>query len=460
MKDFFSFKYLLPLILLLIYIIFNTSNFGIYVLIGLMFFSYITIRLIDNTGYKLTIKEIFFSILLLQYFIAPLFVYYKFDNDVGDFGYEMKIPADEYFYFLSGVIIFTFIGLFLPIFNDRINQKELFEKIKFLDNNFNVGIILIVVSFLSYLLIPFLPSSFAFLGIFLSNLKYVGIFYLYYSNNKSKNFYIILVISFLILNIISGGVFIDLFIWGLFFITYLTINKKINLLIKLGALGLGIFIALLIQSIKGEYRKIIWDESNSEVNEELVFLDLVNVRLENVSTIFEDVNLKNFISRINQGWILTNVLNHVPQNEDFSNGELFIKELKGILLPRVLAPDKVTASGRDVQQKFIKYTGRILYGNTTMNVGIISDGYINFGKVGCWIYMFFIGLFLNFLIHKIIQLTTKYPTLIFWLPVLFFYVVRSANDFYMIMNYLVKSLFILVFLFYLFKNTFFKPQIA
>jgi hypothetical protein len=255
-------------------------------------------------------------------------------------------------------------------------------------------------------------------------------------------------------------VFIDLFIWGLFFITYLTINKKINLLIKLGALGLGIFIALLIQSIKGEYRKIIWDESNSEVNEELVFLDLVNVRLENASSIFEDENLKTFISRINQGWILTNVLNHVPQNEDFSNGELFIKELKGIILPRVLAPDKITASGKDVQQKFIKYTGRILYGNTTMNVGIIADGYINFGKVGCWIYMFFIGLFLNFIIHKTIQLTTKYPTIIFWLPVLFFYVVRSANDFYMIMNYLVKSLIILVLIFYLFRNSFFKPQIA
>jgi hypothetical protein len=255
-------------------------------------------------------------------------------------------------------------------------------------------------------------------------------------------------------------VFIDLFIWGLFFITYLTINKKINLLIKLGVFGVGIFTALLIQSIKAEYRKIIWDESNNDVNEELVFLDLVNVRLENASSIFEDEYLKNFFSRINQGWILTDVLNHVPKNEDFSNGELFIKELKGILLPRVLAPDKVTASGRDVKKKFMKYTGRLLHGNTTMNVGVIADGYINFGKDGCWIYMFFIGLFLNFIIHKIMQLTTKYPTLIFWLPVLFFYIVRASNDFYMIMNYFVKSLFILVFVFYLFRNTFFKPQIA
>lgn len=417
-------------------------------------------KIIFKIGHDLTIKEILLFILLLQYFLAPSVVYNRFNNDVGDFGYDMKIPKEEYFSFLIGAVIAITAGLFAPFFKSKIKTVELFNRIKLLPGNFNIGITLLVIGFLSHLTLPFLPSTFAFLGLFLTNLKYVGIFYIYFSNNSKKFIYIFIVIAYLVLNIVSGGVFIDLFIWGLFIATFFTINKKISLITKILFLIVGSITVLLIQSIKADYRKIIWDENKSEeVNEELVFIDLTQTKLENVQSIFEEDNLKSFFSRINQGWILSNVLDHVPQNQDFSHGDLFLRELKGIILPRVLAPDKVTASGKDVKEKFMKYTGRILHGNTTMNVGLISDGYINFGRYGCWIFMFFVGLFVNFFMHKIYQYSQNYPTLILWLPVLFFYLLRTANDFYMIMNYLVKSTMLLVVVFYIFKNVFYQPQI-
>ncbi|GIU70080.1 MAG: hypothetical protein KatS3mg002_1316 [Candidatus Woesearchaeota archaeon] len=354
-----------------------------------------------------------------------------------------------------------FIGLYIPIFKTQINTQQIFNKIKLLKDNFKIGINLIIISFLSFFLLPFLPSTLAFLGAFLVNLKYVGMFYVYFSNHRLKNIFVLLVISYLILNIISGGVFIDLFVWGLFMATYFTINKPINLFLKISILITGIFTALLIQTIKADYRSIIWNEDNNEeIQEEQVFIDLTSAKLQNASSVFEDDNLKNFFSRINQGWILSNVLEHVPQKENFANGSIFFRELQGILLPRIIAPNKITASGKDVKEKFMKYTGRILYGNTTMNIGLIADGYINFGKQGCLIYMLLIGLFINYFIYKIFQLSHNYPTLILWLPILFFYLIRSGNDFYMIMNYLVKSTMILFVVIFLFKNIFYKPELA
>lgn len=461
MKDFISFKYLMPLVLLFGYLISLKYQFTVEETIGIFLFAFVLLRFVFKSGLELTIKEIILFILILQYFVAPSVVYNKFDNDVGDFGYEMKIAKEEYFSFLIGVVLAMYIGLFFPIFKSKTNTIDLFKKLKLLHDNFNIGLILLIIGFSSHIIVSFLPASLAFLGLFLTNLKYVGMFYIYYSENKQKFIYVFIVLVYLILNIVSGGVFIDLFIWGLFIVTYFIINKGINVIMKFAVILLGAFSALLVQSIKADYRNIIWHGDNTEeIQEEQVFIDLTSAKLQNASAIFEDDNLKGFFSRINQGWILSNVLEHVPKNEDFANGDLFLRELKGIVLPRVLAPDKVTASGKDVKEKFMKYTGRILLGNTTMNVGLIADGYINFGKVGCWIYMFFLGLFINYFIYKIFELTNKYPTLILWLPVLFFYVLRAGNDFYMIMNYLVKSTMLLTAVVYMFKNIFYKPSFA
>ena len=461
MKEFFSLKYILPLSILLIYVITSSYNFYNTEIIGIILFFYFLLKLIYNINLELSIKEIFLALLLLQYFLSPLVVYYKFDNDVGDFGYEMKINNYEYFSFLTGSILAITAGLYVPIFKKEIEITTLIERIKKIPDNFNIGFILIIIGFVSYLIALILPSSLSFLAIFLVNLKYVGMFYIYYSNNPYRYLFIVLVLAYLILNIISGGVFIDLFVWGLFFTSYFSINKKIPLIFKIAVLVIGVFTALLVQSIKADYRKVIWsdDNSNEDIKEEFVFVNLANTKLQNATSLLSDDNLKSFFSRINQGWILSNVLEHVPKNQDFANGDLFIRELKGIILPRIIAPDKITASGKDVKEKFMKYTGRILIGNTTMNVGLISDGYINFGKYGSWIFMFFIGLFLNFYLNKIISISQKYPTLILWLPVLFFYIIRSGNDFYMIMNYLVKSTMLIAVAFYIFKNVFYKPNI-
>lgn len=461
MKDIFSIKYIVPILFLCLYFLLFNHQLIIEEIGGYILFFYLLIRLIYNNSYDITIKEILLILLILQYFIAPSVVYNKFNNDVGDFGYEMKIDKEAYFSFLLNNIIAFFIGLYIPIFNTQIDTPQIFNKIKTLNNNFKIGINLIIISFLSHLILPFLPSALAFLGTFLINIKYVGMFYVYYSNHKFKNIYVFLVIMYLVLNIISGGVFIDLFVWGLFMATYFTINKPINLFLKISILLIGVFTALLVQTIKADYRSIIWQEENKEeIQEEQVFIDLTSAKLQNAATVFDDDNLKNFFSRINQGWILSNVLEHVPKNENYANGTIFFRELQGILLPRIIAPNKITASGKDVKEKFMKYTGRALYGNTTMNIGLIADGYINFGKQGCLIYMFFIGLFINFFIYKMFHLSNNYPTLLLWLPVLFFYVIRSGNDFYMIMNYLVKSTMILFVVIFLFKNIFYKPELA
>jgi len=115
-----------------------------------------------------------------------------------------------------------------------------------------------------------------------------------------------------------------------------------------------------------------------------------------------------------------------------------------VLLPRFLFPNKSATGGKQNQEKFTEFTGRRLIGNTTMRIGAVSDGYVNFGIIGGIATMFFLGLIFNLILYFIKRLSISNPIFILWIPLIFAYAIRMS-DIQVILNYTVKAtIFVLV----------------
>lgn len=82
--------------------------------------------------------------------------------------------------------------------------------------------------------------------------------------------------------------------------------------------------------------------------------------------------------RVNQGWVQSGIMKTIPSRRPFMKGEVFLQEVAGLVLPRVLMANKAVAQS---SEKFERFAGYKLRGYTVA-VGILGDGYGNFGIEG------------------------------------------------------------------------------
>ena len=165
--------------------------------------------------------------------------------------------------------------------------------------------------------------------------------------------------------------------------------------------------------------------------------------------------LNNINARVNQGWIIARIMNHVPQNEPYANGQTVIRAFEAALLPRILASDKAVAGGKE---NFERFTGTPLNKNTSMDLSLAGEGYANFGKWGGMVFLMAIGLFFNLALIAVIRISRAHPTLILTIPLLFFQVIKAETDFATVLNHLTKSIVVVVFIYWAI-NKIFKIQI-
>ena len=77
-----------------------------------------------------------------------------------------------------------------------------------------------------------------------------------------------------------------------------------------------------------------------------------------------------------------------------------------------------------------------------MNIGPFGEAYANFDKAGGVVYMFFYGLFFNFVLSSILKLAEKRPSIVLWLPFLFYYSIGVETDLLSTMGSLIKGLMV------------------
>src|SRR5690606_5148402 len=110
--------------------------------------------------------------------------------------------------------------------------------------------------------------------------------------------------------------------------------------------------------------------------------------------------------RINQGFIVTNIMHNIPETMPFEEGKQLMLIIKSAFLPRVLAPDKLNAGDRLF---FMKYSGMALQQGTSMGLSSMGDFYVNFGVFGGVICMFILGLIFSTVLNGFHNFSKVYP---------------------------------------------------
>ncbi len=424
---------------------------NIYLHIVLFLFIIEIMRMINSKN-PLPIKEITSLLMVLQLLVAPAITYYKLNNISN---YPMNVDEGVYFTFtIPSYVIFLF-GLYFPYrkYKIEISKPELIIS----PRNLNIGIYLFCISIVASVLFAITPSSLSFIMVLFSNFIFVSIFYIFFSTHKYRYFLVLCIFIIFAAKTIASGIFINLFIWGFFIFSLFAYKIKFSGRTKLLLLTSAFFIAFLVQSFKKEYREEIFSNSDYNSSEVEIFFSMAYDRVTSIDELFSLENTDKFVSRLNQGWILSRILNRMPADVQFANGSYFFDEIKGIILPRFVYSGKATVGSHD---KFLYFTGLQLSEGTAMNVGIFGDGYGNFGYAGNLIFAFLFGFLINYALYGFYKLSRKYPTLIMWLPFIFFYVMRAGNEFYIIVNWVVKSSILVLIIFLLFKKYFIvKPQV-
>lgn len=399
-------------------------------------------KLIDGLGSTLPIKEVMSLLLFIQFFVSPLITYRYFDNDAI---FHMYVNEEVYFTYVIPAVLLFILGLNLPLRNERRLYFNAIYKIKLQFGSKSAGksINLILIGFLFEVAMKIVNIPSLFFVFYLGSLlRFIGAFMLYFSSHPHRYFYIGFVFIQFTIEIISGGIFYDLFVWLFFLYMLMEFRWKSSFLRKLSFIIMGGGIVFFIQTFKSDYRKQIWSNSES-VNQTEVFAELAAEKIGNSGLIEEKSNLDKFISRLNTGWIVSKVLQHTPRYQPFADGELIKNDLVNVLLPRFLFPDKAKSGGEENQKKFTRFTGRRLIGNTTMRIGAISDAYVNYGVIGGWVFIFILGLFFNLVIYFLLSASKNNPLYVLWVPFVFAYAVRMS-DVYVILNYTFKAVIVMI----------------
>lgn len=383
----------------------------------------------------------------LQIFVGPMLAYNGLDAyQIST--YKMKIPEADYFSYALPAVVCFILGLHISAKNlagEVINQ----EKVRhFVSRNQNLPYFFIILGFLSSFAAELFSTDLAFVFVLIGGFKFVGLIMLILGNVKLKLIPLIIVIGSIISSSLGSAMFHDLLTWLLFIGAVLAVKYKPGNVIKLLAATLFIILSILIQGLKTDYRI-----NTSEKREDAGLETFARTYEENQQN--ESVfNLKSIAKsnvRINQGFIITNIMNTIPSKIPFSKGEELWQILEAAFLPRIIAPDKLTAGNQEV---FKKYSGMQLSKTTSMGLSSVGDAYINFGVFGGCVFMFFLGLLYSEVLNAFYKYSKYYPLLLTFTALVFYFPIRPDCELQTILGHLVKSCFLIFVIMQLWKHVF------
>ncbi len=363
----------------------------------------------------------------VNYLLSPAITY---DFDSTKIVYGMKI-APEYYFSLAfpGLILFA-LGMFcIPskIFRPNFNS---IRNVTLLNESFLIKLTLF--GFFCSLSGEYFSSNFAFFIYLLSTVRFVGVFALFASNQKKYWYLILLVLGFEIYNGFKNAMFHDAVMWVVFFLLFFLYVRKPKLIFKLIGAVVFVFIILLIQAFKVDYRERVWRGSEIANIETISDVGFANA---NANLAGED-NLLGTLNRGNQAWIFASTVENMDRTNEFQGMNNIYLYMEAALLPRFLAPNKITAGNTQI---FNKFSGHTINSRTAMGLGVFSDGYIAYGKAGVYILPFLLGLLFS-LTFRLVQGWSKIsPFYVLFILPLLSYAVRPDCELQTTINHLVKG---------------------
>lgn len=399
------------------------SKFNAYEIASLLLFFFVLLKFIFDLGTHISIKNIIVLLMVLQWLVGPVLGYLYEYYIVSQ--YQMKVPKSEYFGYVLPATLAFIAGLYI-----KLRKQSYRPNFSSSVNHYQKGLILIILGFI----FEFLPG-FGFLGYLLAGLKYVGVFYMVLSPNKNRYIWMSIVFAYLFLiRSLGGGMFHEMLLWSCFLLILLFYFNRKSFLFRFTVIFIGFFCLFILNLIKPAYREQI--VSNEEENKYFLFFNLFTNKVLEENSLFSDEIIASNVVRLNQGWIISNVMYYIPDHHPYANGQTIKDAIVASAFPRFLYPDKPMAGG---QANMANYAGITLNANTSMDISQVGEAYANFGVVGGIFMMFVLGLFSNLVITFVERKCLVHPELILWLPLLYLQVIKAETSLVTVLNHLVKA---------------------
>lgn len=421
--------------------------------VGLGLWTFTFLLYIRRLGKTIPVLEFMLLMATSQWILGAYFAY---SMNYEHFKYYMYVDEETYMnVIVPGTTAFI---MGVMIFYPKLKIEHINNPIRKIANEQPyIAYFLIVIGFGVPLLSSYIPSVFNFVVYLLSNFKYVGIALLLFRENSRQKWQLLIGVMFIALvGSLKQGMFHDLLLWGALMFSFVAMALNLNFILKLAVIGSGLFFVVILQSIKTQYREFVQlTEADTETRLE-VFYDLMSEKMENAGEIFTNDFLGQLNVRLNQGWIISAIIDNVPAAEPFADGQTIREAIVNSFIPRFINPNKKVAGGQD---NFERFTGLpINKSSTSMGTSVIGEAYGNYGIPASWIFMFLWGVFLSLFYRMFINYGQNHPIIYFLLPIVFLQVIKAETELYVVLNHFLKST-ILIFLFLWGARTFLKWDI-
>ena len=422
--------------------------------ISVCLFVFFFLTFLQDLGNKIVILDLTVIMACITCLVMPVVFYHVYtkDNPLARMWLKyMPVGSEEYFSFAVPAVVALAVGLKLPLLRlkYRDTPEVYMNNVKnYLKDNPKIGMMLIATGVLSGFLDFLAPASLSEIFFLMAHLIFVGVFYVIYAPNKNKRVIVPGVILLMLGESILTGMFGELVFILACSLGIVLLGKRIKYRKKIVFAFLGLFVILLIQSIKGDYRKKSWGEGGG--GDPLYFASLIIDRIATPSSMLNPQGLFVTSVRMNQGWLVAETMKMVPEKHSFGNGEPLLEAVAASVIPRFVWPDKPEAGGKANLKRFWGFN---LVGWST-NIGTLGEAYANFDRTGGIVYMFFYGIFFNLVLSIILKMAERRATLILWLPYLFFSAIAVETDLLSTMGALVKSVIFSWLIFRLFRHAF------
>lgn len=416
-------------------------------LVAIMIALYQFIILFNSISTIIPTRHLLGSFMCVQFFIGPVLAYNGLD-EYQYFMYKMRISEAAYFQYALPAVTLFIIGLHINSGKYQGEVVDLKQIEAFVKKNKKIPYLFIIIGLFSSIVGTYFSNDLAFVFYLLGSLKFIGLFLFIIGTKRLQVLPLIVVIGSIISSSFGNGMFHDLLTWIIYSASIFAIKYKFDFKIKLIGLSTFIVFAVVLQVLKGNYRAVTGVEKEKAGVE--TFAEIYQKENEKKG-VFSFENLATSNVRINQGFIITNIMTNVPDKVEHANGSEMYQILEAAILPRILAPNKLNAGDRTI---FVKYSGIPLTEGTSMGLSSLGDAYINFGIAGGIVFMFLFGAFYSYVLNVFQKNARQFPILILFTAMVFYYPIRPDCELQTILGHLFKSCFLIFMMIQTWKHTF------
>lgn len=363
-------------------------------------------------------------IAVLQWLVGPVLNY---SSDITFARYQMYVPEAVYFQFaIPGTAFFV---AFMLSVGASVKQRNLLQSVD-RRHFFAIGVLLNIVAIVATLAASRVGGGLQFFLHLLSQLRYVGALYFLFSLSQVRLLFAAGSCVQLFSSSLSSGMFHDLLLWIAILFCYWFAQRKWKFGVKMIALVTATLALFSIQVVKQEYR----EQLRKGREPSLVALIIAYVAPDGRA--WETDSLSLVITRLNQGWIISAIMDHVPEEEPFAGGETVKEAILVSVAPRFLWSDKKTAGGRE---NFRRFTGLEIANSTSMGISPLGEAYANYGVVWGIVFMIVFGALFALFYYGTLRYAVNHPAFLFWIPLIFYQAMKAETELSVIMNQLTKG---------------------